>query len=57
MRRSLCVAVLCLFVASNSSAADQQKRDLIRESPLEKIVRMVKKTITSLGDGLTTPRP
>lgn len=57
MRRTLCVAVLCLFVALNVSAADQQKRELVRESPLEKIVRMVKKTITSLGDLPISPRP
>ena len=59
MRRSVAVAALSLFVVLNVSAAEQQRRELPREkgSPIAKIVKMVKKTIQSLGDAPVSPRP
>jgi hypothetical protein len=62
MRRSvLYVVVLSLLLAVSASAAPSGERrlQLRREigDPIARIIRVVKKTIRSLGDGITTPRP
>jgi hypothetical protein len=62
MRRSWsAVLVVCLFVALGSSAAPygDGALELRREKgePISRIVRLVKKTVKSLGDAITTPRP
>jgi hypothetical protein len=55
-----CVRVVVVFsVVFSLGAAPAENRDLPREKrdPFARIVKVVKKVIRSLGDGLTTPTP
>lgn len=53
------VVVVVSVVFTLAAAPADSRRDLPREKsgPIAKIVKVVKKVIRSLGDGLTTPTP
>ena len=57
MRRVFAVAALSLFVALSMPAAERGRNPPEKDPPLVKFVRMVKKAVRSLGDGVVTPRP
>ncbi|HYK00659.1 MAG TPA: hypothetical protein VE974_02820 [Thermoanaerobaculia bacterium] len=59
MRRSvIAVAVVCLLVAFSTPAATHDERvGRGKDDPITRIVKVIKKAVRSLGDGLTGPRP
>lgn len=62
MRRSLIgVVVVCLLAAVGASAAPygDGRLELRRgkEDPIARVIRVVKKVVGSLGDGLGGPKP
>ena len=59
MRRSVIAVVgVCLLVALSAPAATHDGRvGRGTDDPITRIIKVIKKTVRSLGDGLTGPRP
>jgi hypothetical protein len=60
MRRSVVtLVVLCLLLAvpASASPSDGEALQLRRRDPIQRVIRIVKTIIRSLGDGIVTPRP
>ncbi|HEX9986053.1 MAG TPA: hypothetical protein VGF69_22520 [Thermoanaerobaculia bacterium] len=58
--RGVSVLLVVVFVAVSASAMPGNGESSWRgkrESPMERLVRFLKRTVTNIGDGISIPRP